>query len=182
MHLGMTEVQSMPWTSPATGKWLVLALVGGALMFAANASCATAVEPATRPVATQASRPSDEVPPATQASRRGGPELFQSQDGPAKGVDPADLLWQMLAYVLLILVLGAVALVVVKKVLPRLRTTTGKSISVVETVYLAPRQTLHLLQVGGRRLLVGCTREGISMLADLGEAVPDEPSAPAENE
>jgi len=94
---------------------------------------------------------------------------------------PGRLLWQMLAYVLVILVLGAAAIIVVRKVLPRLRAATGKRISVLETVYLSPRQTVHLLQVGKQRFLVAGTRERISMLAELagepGEDIPSDESA-----
>ncbi len=110
----------------------------------------------------------------SQRTDRPGPARSDWRDRTDSDLDPGRLLWQMLAYVLVILVLGAAAIVVVRKVLPRLRAATGKRISVLETVYLSPRQTVHLLQVGKQRFLVAGTRERISMLAEVAGEPGDE--------
>ena len=121
--------------------------------------------PSTRPVtsrpAAPASRPSGEP--------KGGGEFWRDrQAGSAGGT-----LWRLLAYVVVILVLGAAALVVTKKFLPRLRMAGGQELAVAETVHLAPRVTVHLVRVGGRRFMVGATRERISMLAEVTGTFPD---------
>ena len=115
---------------------------------------------------------------ATQEAPTPGPALLdQNDEGPAP-LDMSKLLWQMLAYVLVILVLGGAMIFVVKRVLPKFRMVRGKSISVVETIYLGPRQSVYLLQVGRQKLLIAGTRERISMLAEVTEAFPEEAGQP----
>ncbi|KKL51429.1 hypothetical protein LCGC14_2295610, partial [marine sediment metagenome] len=74
------------------------------------------------------------------------------------GADAREMLFRMLGYVVVILVLGGIGLVVVKKVLPRIAPRAGKRIVVLETVYLGPRKSLHLLEVGSRRFLIAGSR------------------------
>jgi len=101
--------------------------------------------------------------------------------GSGSGEDPGDMLRRMMAYTLVILVLGAAALFVVKKVLPKLGAAQGRNISVLETVYLGPKKSLHLLRVGTQRFLVAGSRDEISMLGEVTSAFPDghEPVATA---
>ncbi len=96
--------------------------------------------------------------------------LRDSNDSDWRSTPPA--MWKMLAYMLVIVVLGVGAIVVVRKVLPRIGVAmpSGKRISTIETAHLGPRKTVHLLQVGTRKILVGGTREGLSMLADVTDA------------
>ena len=78
-----------------------------------------------------------------------------------------------------VVLLGVCAWYVSKKLGTKLGITRGKDISIIETVHLGPRKTLHLLEVGGRqKLLIGSTNENISILADVTEAV----SSPLEQE
>jgi len=90
----------------------------------------------------------------------------QTDFGP-KRFDSGSLFAQSLAAVLIILVLGAAAIFVVKRLLPRLGISQGRRINVLETVYLGSRKSLHMVQVGDRTLLVGDTRERLGLLADL---------------
>jgi len=75
-------------------------------------------------------------------------------------------------------VLGAAAVFVVKRLLPRLGISQGRRITVLETVYLGPRKSLYIVQVGDRTLLVSGTRERLGLLADVTGSVP-QPEAPA---
>jgi len=94
--------------------------------------------------------------------------------------EATDLLGHSLAAVLVILVLGAAAIVVVKRLLPRLGISQGRRVSVLETVYLGPRKSLYVVQVGERTLLVSGTREQLSLLADVtGSLPPEEGNGPA---
>lgn len=82
----------------------------------------------------------------------------------------SDRLRQMMAMVVVILVLGGVSWVVCKKFLPRLKGSTGikgRAIKVIETTYISPRQPVHLLQVGTKKLLIAGGKEGLRMLTDV---------------
>lgn len=99
---------------------------------------------------------------------------------PDTSTGTSDLLGHSLAAVLVILVLGAAAVFVVKRLLPRFGISQGRRISVLETVYLGPRKSLYMVQVGDRTLLVTGTRERLGLLADVtGNVPPPEASAPA---
>jgi flagellar biosynthetic protein FliO len=79
----------------------------------------------------------------------------------------------MMFSVVLVVVLGAAALYMSKKVLPRITNLPGKEIRILETAHLGPRKAVHLVKIGNQRLLIGSTNESISMLADVTEQ--DEP-------
>ncbi len=98
-------------------------------------------------------------------SRPGGFRQGFPGDGETTGIA-----WQMLAATLVILFVGVVAIVVVKKLLPRLAKSRGKRISVLETAYLGPHKSVHLLQVGDRKVLVGSSRDGVVRLGDVTDA------------
>jgi flagellar protein FliO/FliZ len=88
------------------------------------------------------------------------------------------MLWQMASSLILVLVLAAVAAIVLRKVMPRLRTASGRpgrSMRIVETLSLGPKRSIHLVEVGPKRFLVGDTPSGLTM---LGEA----PAPPREDQ
>lgn len=89
------------------------------------------------------------------------------------------LLWESLAAVLVILVLGGIGVYVVRRVMPRITAARGKQITLLESFHLAPQRTVHLLQVGQRSLLVGASREGLSLLADVTGDLGEEDATPA---
>jgi len=77
----------------------------------------------------------------------------------------------MLKSVLLIIVLGGIAIYLSKKFMPKIRPTSGQDINIRETIHLGPNKTMHLVEVGQKRFLVGSTSENISMLADVTETL-----------
>jgi len=96
------------------------------------------------------------------------------------GDDSTSLLGNSLAAIAVILVLGGAALFVIKRLLPKLGVTQGRRVHVIETVYLGPRKTLHVVQVGDRSLLLSGTRERLMLVADVTGSVdvpPPEPEA-----
>ncbi len=105
--------------------------------------------------------------PRSAEDATGPHDLPARRLGPRHEFDPSSLMGQSLAAVLIILVLGGIALYVVKRVLPRLGIAQGRRVQVIETVYLAPRASLHVVQALGRTLLVASGKEGLSLLADL---------------
>ena len=104
----------------------------------------------------------------TEGKKPGPGSLFHGQ----KPSDTTGLLGHSLAAVLVILVLGAAAVFVIKRLLPRLGVSHGRRVSVLETVYLGPRKSLYVVQVGDRTLLVSGTRERLGLLADVTGSVP----------
>jgi flagellar biogenesis protein FliO len=87
-----------------------------------------------------------------------------------------NVLWQMFSSVLVILGLGAAAILIIKKVLPRLGLSAGGvgmgilrsgKMRILETVRLGQQRHVHLLEVQGRKFLLGDTRERITLLAEI---------------
>lgn len=75
--------------------------------------------------------------------------------------------------VVFVIVLGAAAIYVSRKLLPKIATRPGKEIRIVETVHLGPRKAVHLIEVGKRRFLIGSTNENIRKLAEVTAGFPD---------
>ena len=113
------------------------------------------------PTTTTASAPALDLP----RDRPQGNRPFLTEDS----ASTRDLLARMLAAMVVIVLLGVLAIIVIKRVLPRISRIRpgGKRISVLETAYLGPRQSVHLVQVGGRKLLIASSKDHISMLADV---------------
>ena len=80
------------------------------------------------------------------------------------------LFFKMMLSVGLVIVLGAATWYLSRKLLPRVAWAPGREIRVVDTSYLGPRKALHLVEVGGHKLLIGSTSESITPLAHVGEA------------
>jgi flagellar biosynthetic protein FliO len=78
-----------------------------------------------------------------------------------------ELFYRTMIAVVFVIVLGAAAIYVSKRLLPKIARLPGKEIRIVETVHLGPRRAVHLLEIGDRRLLIGSTNENITKLADL---------------
>ena len=75
--------------------------------------------------------------------------------------------------VLMIIVLGGVAVYLSRKFMPKIRPTSGRDISIRETIHLGPQKTVHIIEVGSKRFLVGSSSESINMLADVTENLED---------
>lgn len=85
------------------------------------------------------------------------------------------LVARMLSSVLIVLLVGAVGLVVVKRFLPRIAANgAGRKLAAVDCLHLGARKTVHLLQVGSRRYLVASSREAISAPVDVTDAFAED--------
>ena len=91
-------------------------------------------------------------------------------EAPGLGLDNGHLFLKMMGSVVLVIALGATALYLSKKVLPKVTNATGKEIRIMETAYLGPRKALHLVEIGNQKLLIGSTNESIATLAHVGDA------------
>ncbi len=78
-----------------------------------------------------------------------------------------ELFFKMMVSVLFLIALGAAAIYVSRRFLPKITNLPGKEIRIAETVHLGPRKAVHLLEIGNRRFLIGSTNENITRLADL---------------
>ncbi|AQT66903.1 flagellar biosynthetic protein FliO [Anaerohalosphaera lusitana] len=81
---------------------------------------------------------------------------------------------EILVSIVLVGVLGWLAWWLSKKYAPKLRSMRGKHMNVVETMYLGPNKTVHLLEVGAKTLLIGSTNENIRLLDDVTGTLADE--------
>jgi flagellar biosynthetic protein FliO len=104
---------------------------------------------------------------ADRSSLLSDPNLVSSAGA---GLGNGELFLKMMLSVVLVIALGAAALYVSKKVLPRVAGAPGKEIHVLETAYLGPRKALHLVEVGNQRLLIASTNDNVTMLAHVNEA------------
>ena len=84
-----------------------------------------------------------------------------------------ELFFKMMLSVLLVAVLGVTAIYVSKKLLPKITNLPGKEIRIIETAHLGPRKAVHLLEIGGRRFLIGSTNENITKLVDITGTLTD---------
>ncbi|MCF7972264.1 MAG: flagellar biosynthetic protein FliO [Phycisphaerae bacterium] len=87
--------------------------------------------------------------------------------GPADQPDVRTMLYKLCVAVGTVLVLGGVAIYVMRVVMPKLGSVSKKRVRVVEVHHLGGRKVVHLIEVGHRQLLVGSTPSQISMLADV---------------
>jgi len=88
---------------------------------------------------------------------------------PGRGLERGELFFKMMVSVVLVVVLGAAAYYLLKRLPGRLGQVSGREVRLVETVNLGSRRAVHLLRVGPRRFLIGSTSEEIVLLADLDE-------------
>lgn len=78
-----------------------------------------------------------------------------------------ELSTKLLLAILIVVVFGAAAIYLSKKVLPKFTNLSSRHIQVVETVHLGQRRNLHLIKVGGQEILIGSTNENINRLVDV---------------
>jgi len=91
----------------------------------------------------------------------------------AKSLGTREMFFKMMLSVLLVVALGAAAIYISKKFLPKITNLPGKKIQVIETTHIGPRKMVHLLKIGNQRLLIGSTNENITKLADVTDALSE---------
>jgi flagellar biosynthetic protein FliO len=113
-------------------------------------------------------------PEAAKSSFKGQNPAFASDPnrlttGP-NSLNTRELFFKLMVSVLLVIGLGIAAIYASKRLLPKITNSPGRQIRVIETVHIGPRKSLHLLEIGNQRLLIGSTNETITKLADIHEA------------
>ena len=89
--------------------------------------------------------------------------------GPSVSLGSGELFFKMMLSVGLVLGLGGAALYLSRRVLPKVTQRGGKEIHILETACLGPRKALHLVEVGGQRLLIASTNDHVTMLTPLND-------------
>ncbi len=105
-------------------------------------------------------------PAGAQEPNGSGDSLTGLEFG-ADRMDVRMMLYKLSAAVGTVLVLGGVAIYVMRVVMPRFGPVRKKRVKITEVHHLGGRKVVHLIEVGHRQLLVGSTPTHISMLADV---------------
>jgi flagellar biogenesis protein FliO len=87
------------------------------------------------------------------------------------GISGSEALWRMLASMVVIIVLGLLCYVMVKRVMPRIARPGGRTVRVLETACLERGQRVHVLSVGTEKYLVASGRSGVTVLANVTQAL-----------
>jgi flagellar biogenesis protein FliO len=145
-----------------------------AILLLAMAGAATGSEPA---AAAPAPSPEASTPNPTDTSAAPASTAPLSRHEPALKLSPTDsnsrnFVWQSLSAILVIIVLGGIALIVVKRWGSRISQARGKKMRLMETFHLGQQKTLILMEVGNQRLLLGVSRDGLRLVADVSAAIP----------
>ena len=84
------------------------------------------------------------------------------------------LLKHFVSAIAIVIILGVIAYVLSKKVVPKLSISSGRAVNVIETVNLGSKRSLHVLKIGtDRKILIGSTNENINYLAEITLALED---------
>ncbi len=120
-------------------------------------------------IATGAATTTPNSPAANPEQIQKNASPMQPQEEQFSGPVAREFFYKMLVSILVVAVLGAGVIYLSKKLLPKMSNLPGKQIRVIETNHLGQRKSLHLINIGSRRLLIGSTNEAITMLADVTE-------------
>jgi flagellar biosynthetic protein FliO len=91
--------------------------------------------------------------------------------GGGEPLKTSELFYKMTVAVLVVVALAIGVMYFLKKLLPKIAKLPAKQIRIVEMVSLGQHRNIYLIEVSGRRLLIGGTSETITRLADLSEPV-----------
>ncbi len=86
---------------------------------------------------------------------------------PTENMSTRKMFFKMMISVLLVVALGIAVVYLSKRLLPRITNLPSKEIRVVSTVHIGPRRSIHLIEAGNQRILIGSTNESITKLVDI---------------
>jgi flagellar biosynthetic protein FliO len=97
--------------------------------------------------------------------------------------DPTLLAASVFLRLVVVLLVMAAAFWILRRVQGNGWKGAQRQLQVLETTHLTPRRTIHLIQIGERKLLIGATDQSISLLTELDEepAVALDPSTSFED-
>ena len=88
-------------------------------------------------------------------------------------LDTSEALKKLVTSTLLIIVLGAAAVYLARRIMPKVNAAMGKELKVIESIRLGPGRQVHMIKVGSRRLLIGSAAESVTYLADVSGELPE---------
>jgi flagellar biosynthetic protein FliO len=94
--------------------------------------------------------------------------------------DPALLVASVFLKLIVVVLVMIAAFWVLRRVQGGGWKATNRQVQVLETTHLTPRRTLHLIQIGERKLLIGATDQSISLITEIDE-LPSEHVDPNAN-
>ena len=74
---------------------------------------------------------------------------------------------KMMFSIFLIIILGAAAIYISKKLGKRITNLPGRRIRIIETAHIGQRKNIHLIKVDDNEFLISSTNENITKLADI---------------
>lgn len=77
--------------------------------------------------------------------------------------------------VLFVAVFGTAAIFITKKLAPKITNSAGKSIRILENVSLGQRRSLHLIEIQGKKILLGSSIESITKLCEFDPETQTDP-------
>ena len=89
-----------------------------------------------------------------------------------------DLFRQFATAIGFVAVLGAGAFYVSRRLGPRWNPARGRHLRIVESIGLGPHRQIHLLEVDGRRLVVGSTAQTIGLIAEVSQTAESKGDGP----
>jgi flagellar biosynthetic protein FliO len=89
-----------------------------------------------------------------------------------------DLFRQFATAIGFVAVLGAGAFYISRRMGPRWNPSRGRHLRIIESIGLGPHRQIHLLEVDGRRLVVGSTAQAIGLIAEIHETAEPKGNGP----
>jgi flagellar biogenesis protein FliO len=86
---------------------------------------------------------------------------------PTSAAQTTDTLKKLVWAIIGVVGIGALAVWASKKWLPSIVTARGRNIKVIESIQLAPHRSVHIVEVGSQKFLIGASNESVRMLADV---------------
>ncbi|HSV27531.1 MAG TPA: flagellar biosynthetic protein FliO [Sedimentisphaerales bacterium] len=111
------------------------------------------------------------LPCAVQAAAPTSPEE-ESIIG-QHALDTSEALKTLVTSALLIIVLGAAAIYLARRIMPKVNAAMGRELKVIESIRLGPGRQVHIIGVGSRRLLIGSAAESVTYLTEVSSGQPD---------
>jgi flagellar biosynthetic protein FliO len=102
--------------------------------------------------------------------------MAQEEPTPDFGSDVGPTLLQLAGALLLIIIIIYASVWLMKRYTIGKSAAGGELIKVVDRRYLTPKQTIYVVKVGEKHILIGATESGINKLCDVEIAPPPAPS------
>jgi flagellar biogenesis protein FliO len=119
--------------------------------------------PALKAIETEFIRPAGRRNPAGPVESTAGAPVAPKPSG------PSDLLWKSLSGLGLVVGLMLVGVFVLKRLTPGGQRSGSEAVTVLGRAFVGPRQSLHLIKIGRRILVLGNTPAGMSSVAEIAD-------------